>query len=95
VFDICAAGVPFVTADTPAIREVFTHGENAFVIPAGDADALADAIVLLKDNQELREKIAKGGHELAYTTFSLEEIGSELVRIVDSQTRRHGDTETR
>ena len=91
VFDICAAGVPFVTADTPAIREVFTHGENSFVIPAGDADALAEAIVLLKDNQELRERIAKGGHELACTTFSVEEIGRELVRIIDSQARRHGD----
>ena len=95
VFDICAAGVPFVTADTPAIREVFTHGENAFVIPAGDAGALADAIVLLKDNRELRERIAKGGHELACTTFSLEEIGRELAGIIDSQSRRHQDTETR
>ena len=94
VFDICAAGVPFVTADTPAIREVFTHGENAFVIPAGHADALADAIVLLKDRQELRERIAKGGHKLACTTFSVEEIGRELVRIIESQTRRHGATKT-
>jgi len=95
VFDICAAEVPFVTADTPAIREVFIHVENAFVIPAGDADALADAIVLLKDNQELRERIAKGGHELACTTFSIEEIGRELVAIIDGQRRRHEDTETR
>ena len=95
VFDICAAGVPFVTADTPAIKEVFAHGENAFVTAAGDADALADAIVLLKDNQELRERIAKGGHELACTTFSVEEIGKELVGIINGQTRRHGDTETR
>jgi glycosyltransferase involved in cell wall biosynthesis len=83
--------VPFVTADTPAIREVFTHGENAFVIPAGDADALAEAIVFLKDNQGLRERIAKGGHELACTTFSVAGIGRELVGIIDSQTRRHGD----
>jgi glycosyltransferase involved in cell wall biosynthesis len=95
VFDICAAGAPFVTADTPAIREVFTHGETAFFVPAGDADALAGAIVLLKDNQELRKRIAKGGHELACTTFSIEGIGRELVRIIDSQARRHGDTETR
>jgi glycosyltransferase involved in cell wall biosynthesis len=95
VFDICAAGVPFVTADSPAIREVFAHGESAFIVPAGDADALADAIALLIDNRELRERIAKGGHELACTTFSVEEIGRELVRIVDSHARRHGDTETR
>lgn len=95
VFDICAAGVPFVTADTPAIREVFTHGENAFVVPAGDAGALADAIVSLKDDPDLRKRIAKGGHELACTTFSVEEIGRELVGIIDSQTRRRGGTEAR
>jgi glycosyltransferase involved in cell wall biosynthesis len=95
VFDICAAGVPFITADTPAIKEVFTHGEDAFFIPAGDADALAEAIVLLKDNQELRERIAKGGHQLACSTFSVEEIGRELVGIIDNQTRKHGDAETR
>jgi len=74
--------------DTPAIREVFTHDENAFVILTGDADVLADAVVLLKDNQELRELMAKGRHELACTTFSAEEIGRKLVR---SETVRRGE----
>lgn len=91
VFDICAAGVPFVTADTPAIREVFTHGVNAYLVPPGDPEALAEAIWNLKENLDLRNRIAQGGHRLARTVFSTDKIGIELAGIIEELTHRHGD----
>ncbi len=78
IYDICAAGVPFVTADTPAISEVFHHGKNAYLIPPGNQEALAEAIRHLKANRNLRDKIAEGARHTGEGIFSLKEIGNDL-----------------
>ncbi len=44
VFQAIACGTPVVTADTPAARELLRDGESALLVPAGDPQALADAI---------------------------------------------------
>ena len=82
IYDICAAGVPFITADTPAVREVFKHGENAYLIPAGNPEALAEAIRYLKANRNLRDKIAEGARQTGEGIFSLKEIGNDLINAV-------------
>lgn len=82
IYDICAAGVPFITADTPAVREVFKHGENAYLIPAGNPEALAEAIRCLKANRNLRYKIAEGARQTGEGIFSLKEIGNDLINAV-------------
>jgi glycosyltransferase involved in cell wall biosynthesis len=82
IYDICAAGVPFITADTPAVREVFRHGENAYLIPAGNPEVLAEAIRYLKANRNLRDKIAEGARQTGEGIFSLKEIGNDLINAV-------------
>jgi glycosyltransferase involved in cell wall biosynthesis len=47
-----AAGVPVVTTDVPAVREVTAAaGEMVRTVPVGDADALADALALTLTNR--------------------------------------------
>jgi glycosyltransferase involved in cell wall biosynthesis len=70
VYDVCAAGLPFITADTPAIREVFTHLLDAYLVPAGDPDALAAAILRLQEDPTLRRRLASGAFEIGRTRFS-------------------------
>jgi glycosyltransferase involved in cell wall biosynthesis len=82
VFDICASGTCFITADTPAIREVFRHKENAYLIPAGDPTALANAIQELKVNQTLREKIAQGAWITGKKRFSRDQLGKDLIKAI-------------
>jgi len=82
IYDICAAGVPFITADTPAIREVFHHGENAYLIPAGNPEALVEAIRYLKSNPDLRKNIAEGARQIGKGMFSFKEIGNDLINAV-------------
>jgi glycosyltransferase involved in cell wall biosynthesis len=64
VYEAVAAGCPVITADTPAIRELFIDGENISLVPAGDAQALSEKILLLKNNPALRETLAHNAHEL-------------------------------
>lgn len=82
VYDICAAGVPFITADTPAIREVFTHKKNAYLVPPGNPNALAEAILDLKNDPELRLRISQSSFETGKSTFSLKQIGNALLKII-------------
>ena len=82
IYDICAAGVPFITSDTPAIREVFRHEGNTYLIPAGNSEALVEAIRYLKSNPDLKKIIEKGAREIGKGIFSLKEIGNDLINAV-------------
>jgi glycosyltransferase involved in cell wall biosynthesis len=82
IFDICAVGAPFVTADTTAVREVFTHGENAYLIPVNDPEALTEAILKLISAPELMRKIATGAAQIGKEQFSIRQIGKTLVDII-------------
>ncbi|HEY5659356.1 MAG TPA: glycosyltransferase [Gaiellaceae bacterium] len=60
-FQALACGVPLVTADTPAARELLVHEESALLVPAGDPHALAEAVRHLAEDAELANRIARGG----------------------------------
>ena len=49
---------PVITADTPAIRELFEDGELMFVKVA-DHVSLAKAVMILKNNKEMANSIAQ------------------------------------
>ncbi|BBO79504.1 hypothetical protein DSCO28_00700 [Desulfosarcina ovata subsp. sediminis] len=82
VYDICMAGVPFITADTPAIREVFTHRKNAYLIPAGDAVQLASAIRTIKQDVRLRETIASGAKRIGQIDFSPKRLSNDMISAI-------------
>jgi len=83
VFQILAMKKPIITGDSPAAREVLTDRENAVLCRMADAEALAESVLLLKQNKKLREKIAENGYELFKGEFSLEAIGIEVRRILE------------
>jgi glycosyltransferase involved in cell wall biosynthesis len=79
VFNILAMGKPLITANTPASQEAFIHGENAYLIPPGDPDALAEAVTILHNNPTLRETLALGGLNLYRNRFSCRALGKTMV----------------
>jgi glycosyltransferase involved in cell wall biosynthesis len=60
-FQALACGVPLVTADTPAARELLRDGESALLVPAGDAAALAAAVRRLASEPGPAERVGGGG----------------------------------
>ncbi len=60
-FQALACGVPLVTADTPAARELLTDDENALLVPPGDPDALADALRRLAGDPMLAQRLGDAG----------------------------------
>ncbi len=82
-FDTLAVGRPLISGDTPAMHETFIHRENIYFVPLNDPEALAQAILSLKQDPELRERIARGGNELYKEIFTPEAIGRQFLQVIE------------
>lgn len=58
-----ACGVPVVASKIGGIPDVVKDGENGLLVPPTDSEALADAMIYLLENEEVREKMGKKGRE--------------------------------
>lgn len=79
VYEAAAMAKAIISADTPAIRELFTDREDILLCWRADARDLADKILELKNNRQLREKIADGAYELFTKKATPEIIGQNLL----------------
>jgi glycosyltransferase involved in cell wall biosynthesis len=69
LLEALATGVPVAGSDLPGIREAIQHEETGLICPAGDPDALADALRRLLTESELRAGLAQQGRELVEEQF--------------------------
>jgi glycosyltransferase involved in cell wall biosynthesis len=58
-FEAMAAGRPVVASDLPSSREVLRHGETAWLVPPGDAAALAGGLRRLLEDRALALRLAE------------------------------------
>jgi glycosyltransferase involved in cell wall biosynthesis len=72
IIEYMASGLAVVATDVGGTREIITHGENGFLVPGGDSQALARAIIKLLKDSELRTKMGHIGREKAKKLFNLE-----------------------
>ena len=62
-----------VVTDLPANREWVTDGENGFLVPIDDIQALADRIVYLIGDKEARERFGREGRKIIKERAEYEE----------------------
>ena len=79
VFQALACGVPVITADTPAARELLVDGQSALLVPPGEPKALAAAVRRLAEDPALAGRIAAGGLR-AYRAHASERVLGERWR---------------
>ena len=87
VFVALSAGQAVVTADTPAVRELLTDGENVLLCRRGDPESLAKAIRRLHGDRELLHKIADGGRRVFREQASVEPIGRSVSVLLERLVR--------
>lgn len=87
VYQILAMKKPVVASSTPANLELLSNNETALLCPQGDPDRLAEAILALTKDNQLREWIAQRGYSLyrercseGVITTMVKETVSELIR---------------
>ena len=78
VYQAAAGGCPVVTSDTPAVREVFNHGRDVWLVPPADGRRLASAIRGLAGDEPTRGLLGGGARTLMETRFRIEKRAERL-----------------
>lgn len=82
-FEFIAMKKPVIVGDNPANRELFYNKKNALLVEHANADALADAILLLKNNKDLRTRIAEEGYRTFKERCTTQIISKDLKSIIE------------
>jgi len=72
-----------ITANTPSLREFLTDRKNCLFCKIADEKDLAEKILELKNNSELRERIAENGYKLFRQKFTPKIIGKKFKNIIE------------
>lgn len=81
-FQFLGMAKPTIVGDNPANTEIFTHGEHVYMCRVADPRSLVDAILTLRADRALREKIAWGGYRHSVERYSSARIGAALRNIL-------------
>ena len=83
-------GLPVVGFDVGTTRDVILHGETGFVVPDGDVEKLAGAIVTLAEDEALRRRLGEKSKTQAKKIFTGWETRiDEELRVIEELIRRH------
>lgn len=83
IFEIIAMAVPSISGESEAMRELFVDKENILLCKMADAQDLANKIMFLKNNKELRDKIGAGGYRLFQSQLSSDILVRQLISILE------------
>ncbi len=82
VYEYMACQKPIITADTPAIRELFNEND-LHLIPTASPEVLAKAILKLKNDSALREKLAENAYNRFIQIATPKILAGELIKIIN------------
>ncbi len=82
IFEALCSGRAVLTARTKAIEELLTDRENCLLCDKADPEDLVRKILELKNNSELKNKIAKNGHEFFVENLTEKKLGNNLLNVI-------------
>jgi glycosyltransferase involved in cell wall biosynthesis len=83
VLEGMAAGLPVVAFSVDGVSETVVHGECGWLVPAGDAGALAAALRLLLDRPESSRAFGRAARERVVRHFSAATTAASIGAIID------------
>jgi glycosyltransferase involved in cell wall biosynthesis len=81
LLEAASAGLPIVTTDVPGCREVVIDGENGYLIPTKNPEALAEAIEKLLNDKVLRREMGAKGRSLVEREFGIGKVVDETLSL--------------
>ena len=77
-----AMGRPVITTDAPGCRETVVDGENGFLVPVRDVDALAERMIRFIEQPGLIESMGRRSRQLAEERFDVRRINARILEIL-------------
>jgi len=79
-----AAGLAVVASRIGGIPETLDHGSCGMLVEPGDSEALANAIICLAENPDLRCQMGSAGQRKAQSAFAPNRVAQEILRVYAS-----------
>jgi glycosyltransferase involved in cell wall biosynthesis len=89
LLEAAAAGLPIVATDVGGTAEILRDGESALLVPPADPQSLAEAILKLAQNPDLRSRLANKARQKILTDFPIETAASNLHALWNKIVREH------
>lgn len=80
VLEAMASGRAVITTDAPGCRETVTDGENGYLIPVRDTDALVKTMEAFIENPSLGCVMAEKGRNIAVEKFDVKRVNREIMK---------------
>lgn len=77
-----ATGLPVITTDAPGCRETVVDGDNGFLVPVRDAEALAGRMIRFVEQPELLETMGRSSRRLAEERFDVRRINERILGLL-------------
>jgi glycosyltransferase involved in cell wall biosynthesis len=81
VIEAQAAGVPVVATPVGGIKETVVDGETGRLVPLGDVEALAEAIVVVLDDPETAGRMAEAARTPVLERYSVDRMVAETLAL--------------
>lgn len=82
VLEAMAMGRPIITTDAPGCRETVVNGENGYLVPVKDCQALYQKMVLLVESPELVIKMGKASRKMAEHKFDVHKVNNTMLTVM-------------
>ena len=79
VLEAMAMGRAIVTADAPGCRETVVHGENGFLVPVRDAEALAEAMRRFIEAPELQQRMGARSRQMVEDKYDVHKVNAVML----------------
>ena len=78
---LLATGLAVVATDVGGVGETVVHGRTGLLAPAGDAEAIASALVRLLADADLRRRMGRAGRSRVCTRFRRSDMHRRYLEI--------------
>lgn len=81
ILQAMASRTPVVATPVGGIPEAVRDGEDGFIVPPRDSNALGKAIMRLLENPELRKEMGENGRRIAEDEFSVDRMVEDTLKV--------------
>lgn len=79
VLEAMAMGRAVITTDAPGCRETVVDGDNGFLVPVKDVDALADAMMKMIYSAGLVARMGERSRRIAETKYDVHRVNASML----------------
>lgn len=85
LIEAMSCGLPIIATNCIGPQEIVKHGENGYIVPQKDEEALKEKLQILVDDKELRQKMGSYGRKLAEEKYDVKKVSEMWWKVLSKK----------